>query len=406
MDKSKILESCENFFFIKRWEYSLKYSRSSNQLPIRHVFPVVKKVFLNNIFYCLLPILLLLFNFYTFSKYTYIYIYIYIYKKKSGNDKKKISRLFINTNGLEIAIDKNILKAGDYVLNFPQVKSNRRSQLINTINIVDIISFRDIIYTLNQSIGNISNIYKNYGYWGLVYGFNLFDMLIFSRALNNLSIDIEIITSSQKDRWAYIIDNAKQKSKSIIQHGTNYMSGIPPQYHLEFVIYDKVNNIYYLNMPNKLNTFTRLFAFNKKEAHYLILGEHSSTIRDIIYIGYNIKFTQIEISPENRSILIIGNNKYYFQEECEVIDTLYTERYILLLKPHPLSNVKLYAGLAKKYNVDIIEKKSFYPNVDYIISYKSTLANEYEDSGFRVIYYEDIYINGRIDKNKIHNLLN
>jgi hypothetical protein len=61
----------------------------------------------------------------------------------------------------------------------------------------------------------------------------------------------------------------------------------------------------------------------------------------------------------------------------------------IYLKPHPADNIDTYEKLKDEYPEIVILSKFDYPKVDYVISYDSTLADEYEMHDLPVIRYKD-----------------
>ena len=61
----------------------------------------------------------------------------------------------------------------------------------------------------------------------------------------------------------------------------------------------------------------------------------------------------------------------------------------MLLKPHPMDDLVYYQKKESEYPSIIILSKFEYPKVDLIISYDSTLADEYEMKGIDVLRYND-----------------
>ena len=79
-----------------------------------------------------------------------------------------------------------------------------------------------------------------------------------------------------------------------------------------------------------------------------------------------------------------SNNINYEQRICQLINSDCN----LLIKPHPgdKDNPE-YVEMKEKYGCKIVPKTG-YPKVDIVISYDSTLADEYDDAGVRVIRYD------------------
>ena len=82
-------------------------------------------------------------------------------------------------------------------------------------------------------------------------------------------------------------------------------------------------------------------------------------------------------------------NLYFWTKEKKIIQDLSKRNVNLYIKPHPLDkNIEDYKSLLKDNRFVILEIND-YPEVDVVISYESTLADEYENNGVVVLRYTD-----------------
>lgn len=73
--------------------------------------------------------------------------------------------------------------------------------------------------------------------------------------------------------------------------------------------------------------------------------------------------------------------------EWKICELLYKD-VNLYIKPHPGDKDNPdYREMSDKYEC-VIVPKSGYPHVDIVVSYESTLADEYEDVGVKVVRYD------------------
>ena len=101
-----------------------------------------------------------------------------------------------------------------------------------------------------------------------------------------------------------------------------------------------------------------------------------------------MEFTYNEVLQHNGKknvLLVCWNNN--IDKEWEICKMLYGTCN-LYIKPHPgdKDNPE-YPKMAERYQCIIIPKTG-YPHVDVVVSYDSTLADEYEDVGVKVVRYD------------------
>lgn len=391
------LKSYENHLFLKRWEYSLKGGKNAekqNALFLSVPGKLRKYTWLIKLF---LPIFLFL---YLLSKM----IITLFSKVLVGNliyELDVIDKIYINTNGLVIPLKKGMLKEDDYVLEYPQ-KWIDKELIPRLVNILQLISYKDIWQSFSISCLSCCKLLVEKGYCSLIYGFTSFQLCCLYYALNHFSDTVELLTSSQKDRWVTLIDNAKQNNKSIIQHGTNYIRGGNNMDGLKDFI-NECEGKYYLNLPHKLRTITKIYSFNETEAKYMLMGEHENHSISVIYIGYLTKFSEVNI--ERKTALIIGNAKYYYNIEKHLVSLLTSLNYYVFLKNHPLCDASVYNIYKDNEQFELITDRDFNPSTQIVFSYNSTLANEYECNGCKVIFYDSFLNDGVIDMRRLKGLV-
>ena len=89
-----------------------------------------------------------------------------------------------------------------------------------------------------------------------------------------------------------------------------------------------------------------------------------------------------------RDVLIICSTLFEDKQD-KIISQIANNQINLLLKPHPMDDLVYYQKKESEYPSIIILSKFEYPKVDLIISYDSTLADEYEMKGIDVLRYND-----------------
>lgn len=378
------IKSFYNFLFVRNIEHKRKdkTSKEIKYIPFTRVTSVNFLICSVSLF--IAPI------YTTFCLFFYlIYANLYHYK-----DTNKLKKIYINSmNRINNYIDKELIKKEDYILNFPY---KCRLKNYNLINIFNITTPLDIIRTYRDSLYCYAILIQKVGINGAFYSMTAPKYFILYYALKSLSKGSEIVFSNQKDRWALLFSSFENLQKTLIQHGTCISKGRPPKFLDKYVTYNPEDDLYYQNIPYKLKDINTIYAFSQLEAKYMILAEHEKQASIIHIIGYNLT-TLIETNEDTSSVLIVGHYKQFSNEEIALLEFFKNKSVHVILKTHPLVGKKPYLPLMRKYKFDLIEG-NYFPKVDFLLSYSSTLALEYEAIGVPVIYYDDI----RLANNKLN----
>ncbi len=394
-----------NFIFLKEYE---RFSIFENYPKYFFVSDVIlkriKNIYIKRVLFSIFSIFFL-FN--IFVKFIFgLFKKVLVKKNKIDNFQK----IFINSsNKLEFAIKKEIIEKDDVlVLEYPYKICKQKYQGFKTVGIENCLCytsyFKALIYS---SLASIYLFFKN-GINGGVYNFISFDFFLMYVFLDKLPDNTNIFFNNQKDRWALLFDSFNNLKKHLIQHGTNKII-LKHKNANKFIGFD--GTYYYLNMPFKLNDIDFLYGFTEEEVKYLLLGEQKVKNNiEIKIIGYPLELTSIDDKKieDKKTVLIIGYHKLYFENELKLLKILNDKKYFVFLKPHPVLDYNIYEKLSNQVNFKLIKERNFYPKVDIVFSYSSTLAFEYNDVGIRVVYYDDIIKDKSlgIEKNLVLNLMN
>ena len=248
--------------------------------------------------------------------------------------------LFIPTS-MEKVTDKTIHNVFEYINLFDVLKS----YIYSIITIIFSIRFLRFKY-----------LFRNYV---------CFEYFLTAAFLRRLPNDIEISFANQIDRWAILFDHAPQKNKVLFQHGIEMPEA---------------------DWPVKLRNINQLYALSKNEANLLIKATLS--VKPIVNIlPPTIKLTDCEMNGKS-NVLIVGYPAYaLFDKERALIVGIDLNKANLFLKIHPgAQDISKYQNLQKDFNYTLITNDVF-PNVDIVVSYRSTLAVEYEVYNKRVLFY-------------------
>lgn len=232
------------------------------------------------------------------------------------------------------------------------------------VNVFDVLkAYVYSIFTILFSVKVLcfKNLFRNYV---------CFEYFLTAIFLRNISSDVELSFANQIDRWAILFDHAPQKNKILFQHGIEMPEA---------------------DWPIKLKNITMLYALSKNESIFLtratVVGNPIIKI-----LPPTIQLTDCKNS-DKKSVLIVGYPAYgLFEKESELICKIDLDKVDLYLKIHPgKQDLVKYEELQKKRNYILITNNTF-PNVGIVVSYRSTLAVEYEVYNKRVMLYNDYSI--------------
>ena len=211
-------------------------------------------------------------------------------------------------------------------------------------------------------------------------------ILLFSM-LSRFRHNTKFFFCNHKDIWAIIIDNLPYGQKNLIQHGTEIVinnNKIPEP----ILLFNEKNKIWTQNVPVKLCSVDNIFAFSEVEAAAMQQALLDCSPK-VTVVGYGLSLTELRENSNRKAVLIIGFYKDYWREEQSVLDVLQSLDINVYLKNHPAIPQERYNDFKKLYRFDLINEPVF-PVVDLVISYRSTLALQYESVGCKVLYYDEI----------------
>ena len=164
-------------------------------------------------------------------------------------------------------------------------------------------------------------------------------------------------------RWAYLFSSAD--SSVFIQHGK-----LTDQLHL--IKMKAPQKAFYLNRSQREIVDEVLFSTRPTEYSF----------RPVLAFSHN----ELLLHNGKKNVLLVcwGNK---ISTEWEIVKML-AGKCNLFIKPHPGERDNSdYKRMVKEYGCIMIPKDG-YPEVDVVLSYDSTLADEYEDVGIKVIRYD------------------
>ena len=248
-----------------------------------------------------------------------------------------------------------------HTLKIPFIKSGYSE---NEVDILSSLRYEDILNSYVTSIYTVWSMYARYRKRDPIFrSYSSFEYYLVCCFVERNNFNNTFLFYSTHDRWAHLMCNTL--SSLFIQHGK-----LPDYLHIIRIGSPQI--AYFLNVNQKDILEKVLFTRPAKESYYRPLLE----LTDEGFLKRNGK----------KNVLIVcWNNK--IEKEKALCSLLYND-FNLYLKPHPGSKEHpAYQEMTDKYGCIIIPKIC-YPKVDVVISYDSTLADEYEDVGVKVVRYD------------------
>ena len=190
--------------------------------------------------------------------------------------------------------------------------------------------------------------------------------------VENLDDSNELVCYNHYDRWMYLMGNSCLH-KTYIQHGKLWRDNIARI---------SCDVAYYISKSQQEILEYTLFN-NKPHANYRKVFEYSGTDK---------------LKNNGKIDVLIICQTLFFNEQDAVLQLLNNKNVNIYIKPHPMDNYDAYSNYLN-YNPEIVILEKFdYPKVDYVISYDSTLADEYEMHDITVLKYNDENYSSRLSE--------
>lgn len=210
--------------------------------------------------------------------------------------------------------------------------------------------------------------------------FNSFDFFLTYYVLKNIPKETTICFCNQMDRWAILFDNAPQKNKILFQHGIEAPSA---------------------DWPVKLKYTDTAYVLSMEESELLFKSVFKVKPMNVYLMKPTIELTKMN-DDDKFKVLIVGFPGYLmFEKEKAVVNALANENTIVYLKPHPgKEDMTKYINLENEYRQCKIIREKLFPDVDVVVSYRSTLAVEYQLYKKTVLFYSDYSVEKIIERIK------
>lgn len=229
-----------------------------------------------------------------------------------------------------------------------------------SLNILALLDYSEILRAFVWSLKTCFMI--SFRFWKddfLFRTYNSFEYYLVYFSLNHIDKSNTLLFIQLIDRWVYLFGSRPHK-KIYIQHGILNRR-------IEQERCGDVDIAYFINKEQEQLCYKKLF----------------NQVKDVRY-RKGIEIKPIQKEKDIKYILLICNSIFIKIEEA-FIENLIDANVHLLMKLHPKDvGGRIYQDLQAKYNIETV---SYFPDVDIVISYDSSLADEYRDYGKEVIKY-------------------
>ena len=246
-------------------------------------------------------------------------------------------------------------------LKIPFIKNDYHE---NEVDILTGVLVADVCKSLIAAWQTIWLQYNKYNYRDpIIRSYSSFEYYLACCFVRNMEANNRFIYYNTYDRWAFLMCNTV--GSTFVQHGK---------------LMDTVLLI-------KVGTPETAYYLSKRQGRIVEQILFSSAPKNV-RLRKPIEFTYNEVLRHNGKknvLLVCWNNN--IDKEWEICELLHDECN-LYIKPHPGDKDNpAYPKMAEQYQCVIIPKTG-YPKVDVVVSYDSTLADEYEDVDVKVIRYD------------------
>lgn len=280
---------------------------------------------------------------------------------------KQVCNFFKRKNNREFSSNRITIVKLPW-LDFVPINNNH-----DTINLYGFISFLDVIKAFLLTISSFICFLKPSCIKWILHLYTAPSWFLVALAMNN--VKGSFASSEHYDRWAVLTDivcKIKRKRYILIQHGS--LLGL------------KTKKFEYFNLPYKLKAVSEIVVFNKVEFDLFsdyILSKNQNDGLIVHYFQQPFFVTSIE--NKGLSVLIVGHSLCE-REQLKIGERLsaLSDEIVVYYKQHPKARASEKIKMAAW---NFITDDNYFPDVDLVISYPSTLALQYQDLNKTVLLH-------------------
>lgn len=198
--------------------------------------------------------------------------------------------------------------------------------------------------------------------------YSAFEYCLTYRYLRKIPRTTTLCFCNQIDKWALLFDDAPL-NKILFQHGIESPTA---------------------NWPNKLKNIDTVYVLSIEESELLFRATFSRRPSTIRVMDPTITLSPVDCTQY--TILVVGFPGYgMFDKERAIVETFSHAPFYVYLKPHPgKDDMTRYKTLTNAHPESCkLVMDQIFPDVDIVVSYRSTLAVEYQAYKKKVLLYND-----------------
>lgn len=289
-------------------------------------------------------------GFYLYTSFIVIY---YAFKRKKGHKEKIFEKnVVLAFSHKTLPLVEQLVTYEYDIISFTDSKNKKSTSIFELYNLSDLInSYITSILFFNK----LKSTKKKYTFQF----YTLFSWILKRGILDK--INSNFIICNHTDRWAVLTDQSqslKNKSVILIQHGIVNLDSLK-------------NNQYELSY--KLKNVSELFVYDKISEDFFKNQILEKVPDSIVYFDPIISLTKTQF-PKKFKLLFVGH-PLCEELQINIFKKLKkTKDFICYYKPHPT------AKASKKLRENdwiFIKDQYFFPEVNLLVSYESTLISEY-----------------------------
>lgn len=266
----------------------------------------------------------------------------------------------------------------------------------NTIIVFSLVTFNDIWSSYVDSVLVVFYSLFRKGYRYVLPMLISFRWLLYKKAICRIPNNVELVFANQIDSFATLFWRLPHYNKTLVQHGSEIVLENPLNIGTDLYQYHKQYGFWSYKLPVRYKDVTRVYCFTEKE-RIAMSSDVLNCDPEVYYVGYSLKQFNENLAGD-KAILIVGYYSLFNKKEEELITFFQGSGIKIYLKNHPVFPSSVYNQMRDKLVFELLDGPRF-PKVDYVFSYGSTLALEYENLGARVILYN------YMDENKLRSTL-
>ena len=313
-----------------------------------------------------------------------LFLFYYIFKAFTNSFKGSIG--FVNVYFL-VFCERSLDVFSSYDVNgnsYKYVFINAKASInnANSVDILQLVSLKDVFLAYFLSVASLFYVFFNrrMHHWTLQ-TYTAFKWFIVYRALSKIKQG-ELVCAQHYDRWAVISDQLVTRSRllnpndplklTMMQHG--YLGNLN-------------NQLDTLILPYKIKSATTVYVYDQKSADYFtqnIIDSQAGSLKpEYQYFTPPIQLIDVKIE-DTATVLIVGNPvcEQFHVSLFLKIKTDCDSNVLIYYKPHPLNPSSV---AMKQVGWVYVEEKNFFPKVNVLVSYPSTMIIEYSAHGIKTI---------------------